>query len=105
MGEMVIAAYRPKPGKAEELAALVREHVPYLRRLGLATERPVLAMRAANGDLVEVFEWEEGAVANAHEHPEVLKLWEQFGAVCDFIPLAALDDAQRPFPPFEPIEL
>lgn len=67
MGDMVIVAYRPKPGREEDLLALTREHVPALRRLGLATERPALAMRAKSGDVVEVFEWREGATARARE--------------------------------------
>ncbi|MDP8994177.1 MAG: hypothetical protein M3N07_04205 [Pseudomonadota bacterium] len=105
MGEMVIAAYRPKEGKAEELEALVRDHVPFLRRLGLASDRPAAAMRAKNGEIIEVFEWKEGAVAAAHQHPEVQKLWERFGELCDYIPLAAIEEAQAPFPGFEPIAL
>jgi len=28
MGRMVIAGYRPKPGRAEDLVARCREHVP-----------------------------------------------------------------------------
>jgi hypothetical protein len=33
MGEMVIACYRPKPGKDAELLDLVRGHVPVVQRL------------------------------------------------------------------------
>jgi hypothetical protein len=39
-GGMVIVAYRSKPGHYSALAALVVEHVPRLRRWGLATDRP-----------------------------------------------------------------
>ena len=55
-GVVVIVAYRPLPGKEAELLQLTREHVPILRREGLATERPFQAMRAADGTIVEVGE-------------------------------------------------
>ena len=56
MGDMVIVAYRPKPGQEDALLALTREHVPMLRRLGLATDRPCLVMRSGSGVIIEVFE-------------------------------------------------
>ena len=56
MGRIVIVAYRPKPGRAEELKTLVRSHVTKLQALGLATTREPLAMEAADGCIVEVFE-------------------------------------------------
>lgn len=56
MGRVVIAAYRPKHGCADQLVALCREHVPLLRSEGLATSRPGMTMQAADGTLVEVFE-------------------------------------------------
>ena len=105
MGQMVIVAYRPKAGCEEALLALTREHVPFLRRLGLATDRPALAMRAKDGVVVEVFEWRDGAIATAHEHPEVQALWERYGAVCDYIPLRELPEAGDMFAHFEPIAL
>ena len=49
MGDMVIVAYRPKAGREDDLLALTRTHVPELRRLGFATERPPLAMRSEDG--------------------------------------------------------
>lgn len=106
MGEMVIACYRPKPGKDADLLALVREHVPTLRAQGLATERPVTAMRASDGTIVEVFEWRSAeAVERAHHDAVVQRLWERFLLVSDFGTLAALPGSAEPFPHFEPLEL
>ena len=65
-GDMVIVAYQPRPGCEEALLALTRAHVPFLRERGLATHRPTLAMRGADGTIVEVFEWADGAIARAH---------------------------------------
>ncbi|HEV2365453.1 MAG TPA: hypothetical protein VGS12_14785 [Caulobacteraceae bacterium] len=104
MAEMVIAVYRPKPGKEAELMELAREHVPFLRRLGLASDRPCLAMRAKDGAIVEVFEWRDGAVEKAHSHPEVQAMWARYGEVCEYSPIADLAEAKHPFSDFEPLD-
>ncbi len=101
---VVIASFRPKPGQQDALRAVVREHVPILRRLGLATIRPAYAVRAADGSVVEVFEWmSPAAIEAAHSHPEVLALWERFAAACDYISLNELAEAQHPFAEFQPL--
>lgn len=105
MGDMVIVAYRAKPGCEARLTELLADHVPHLRRLGLATERPALAMRNRDGVFVEVFEWEEGAVAMAHEHPDVQKLWAEYAELCDYVPLRELPEAADMFAHFEPVDL
>jgi hypothetical protein len=105
MGDIVIAAYRAKPGCDAGLLALVMEHVPYLRSLGLVTDRPTYAMRAQNGTILEVLEWQDGAIAHAHEMPEIHELWEKFGAVCDYIPLRSLAEASNLFAQFTPLDL
>lgn len=105
MGDMVIVGYRPKPGQAAALLALTLEHLPILRRLGFASDRPALAMRAKDGTIVEVFEWKDGAIAKAHEHPDVQALWARYAAACDYIPLTDLAEAKDLFASFEPIDL
>ena len=105
MGDMVIVGFRAKAGQDAALLALVRDHVPTLRRLGLATDRPVLAMQASGGVVVEMFEWTQGGIAIAHQHPAVLVMWERFAAVCDYVKLADLPEAQDLFATFVPIEL
>ncbi len=105
MGDMVIVAYRPKPGQDAALLALVRDHVPFLRRLGLATDRPALAMRAGDGTIVEVFEWCDGAIATAHQNPAVQALWGDYAAACDYVTLNSLAEAGALFAQFVPIDL
>jgi len=104
MGTAVIVAYRPKPGQAAALEALAREHVPLLRRLGLATERVATTLRADDGTLVEIFEWCDGAIETAHQLPEIQALWDRYRLVCDFIPLAQLPVAQDMFAHFTPLD-
>ena len=102
----VAAAYRPKGGRARELLACVRDHLPVLRAEGLATDRPPLVLRAADGTLVEIFEWRsEEAIERAHGNPAVLALWDRFAACSDYVPLASLPEAQQPFSSFEPVDL
>ena len=103
MGDIVIVAYRPKPDCEAALAALARTHLPILRRLGFATDRPETLLRGENGVIVEVFEWKQGAIERAHAHEEVLALWERYAAVCDYVPLSALPEAATLFATFAPL--
>jgi hypothetical protein len=98
-----IVAYRPKPGKEADLLALSHEHVPYLRGLGLVTDRaPVIAI-AGDGTIVEVFEWAEGGLDKAHQHPAVHALWARYAEACDYVPLNTLAEAGAIFAGFVPI--
>jgi uncharacterized glyoxalase superfamily protein PhnB/quinol monooxygenase YgiN len=98
----VLASFKPKPGQEAALLAVVREHVPTLQRLGLATDRASLVMRAADGTLVEAFEWASSAAIDAaHKNPEVLAMWQRFEAACEYTGLKDLAEAQHPFAEFE----
>ena len=103
MTDMVIVAYRPKPGCEAALADLVTDHVPFLRRLGLATDRPASIMRAADGTIVEVFEWRAGAVETAHTLPEIHQLWARYDELCTYLPLRELPEAAAMFATFKPV--
>lgn len=102
---LVIVAYRPRPGKADALLQLIREHVPILRAGGLASGRPFIAARASDGTVVEVFEWLPGAIARAHANSTVLALWETFADVCEIVPRASLSEASTMCASFTPLNL
>jgi hypothetical protein len=105
MGRIVIACYKPKAGKEKALRALIVDHVPTLRRIGLVTERTPILMEAKDGTLVEVFEWASAeAIQAAHSHPAVLRMWEEYGKVCDYIPVAQVPEATQMFSEFTPYE-
>lgn len=105
MGVVVIACYRPKPGKNAELEALTREHVPILRAEALVTDRIPLAMRAKDGTIVEVFEWvSAAAIEGAHKNPAVLALWERYSAVCDYVKFTDLAESADLFAGFTPLD-
>ena len=104
MSRIVIACYRAKAGQQEALRGLIRDHVATLRSIGLATDRAPITMEAADGTILEVFEWvSPDAIKAAHGHPTVLKMWEAFGAVCDYVPVAELPEASQLFSDFTPI--
>ena len=106
MGRFVIVAYAPKPGMADRLLAAVGKHLAVLRAEGLVTDRPAYVMRAADGTVVEVFEWESAeAIAKAHQTPAVQGLWAEFGAACDYRPLAGLAECQQMFAEFDAVDL
>lgn len=106
MGRFVIAAFKPKQGMQEQLAAVVEKHWRILRAEGLVTERPRYAMQAADGTVIEVFEWLSAeAIERAHETPAVLALWAEFEAACEYVPLASLGEAQHPFSEFSPLSI
>lgn len=84
------------------LEAEMVQHVPTLRRLGLATARPSLVLRAAEGTIVEHFEWvHQAAIDRAHSNPEVLQMWERYEACCEFGTLAGLPNASDLFAEFD----
>jgi quinol monooxygenase YgiN len=104
-GVCCIVAYRPKPGKEQELLKLVRKRVPTLRKEGLATDRVPTIVRAKDGTIIEVSEWKSHeAIDAAHKNPTVLAMWEKFFAVCDCVPLNTLAETQDMFAGFEPVE-
>lgn len=104
MGRVVIVAYTLKPGREVQPLAIVGRHLDVLRAEGLVTERAPYVMRAANGSVLEVFEWlSADAVQRAHRSPAVQALWAEFGAACDYTPLARLSETQHPFAEFESV--
>lgn len=106
MGVFVICAYRPKRGMEKQLRKILKDHLPILRREGLATRRPSYAMRAADGTFVEVFEWESAAaIERAHENPTVKAMWARFDEACTYESLANLAESKRLFSDFEPVDL
>lgn len=106
MGRFVIVAYTPKPGKEQQLVAAVKKHLRVLREEHLISDRPGYVMRAGDGTLVEVFEWRSAeAIPQAHTNPAVQRLWAEFGAACDYTPLARLKECEQMFAEFDAVSL
>lgn len=106
MGRIVIACYKPKPGQEAALKALIPDHVATLRSIGLVTDRAPITMEASDGTIIEVFEWASSeAIQTAHSHPAVLRMWEEYGRVCDYIPVADVSETSQLFPEFTPFDV
>lgn len=99
--EVVIAIYRPKKDKLEELEVLVKKHFGTLKEYGLTTNRDSFLARSSDGSILEVFEWKSAEAAEkAHDHPAIAKVWEAMAVVCDFGSLEQLPEAKMRFPHF-----
>jgi hypothetical protein len=103
--DVVIVAYKPKPGKEADLLHLTREHLPLLRSEGLATDMPETILMAQDGTIVEVFEWAPGGAERAHQNPAVLALWNRYWAACDIVKLSDLPETTQMFASFRRLEL
>lgn len=105
MGVFVICAYRPKAGKERLLRRILKDHLPILRKEGLATSRRSYLMRAKDGTFIEVFEWKSASAINrAHKNRAVLAMWEDFDRVCTYETLASLEESRHPFADFTPVD-
>ena len=104
MGSISVACYKPRLGREAELLELVRNHMSPLRAEGLITDRAPIAMRAADGTIVEVFEWlSKEAIEAAHKNSVVLDLWKKFESVCTYETPANVKEFQNMFAHFEAI--
>ena len=71
----------------------------------LVTDRIPIIMKAKNGTIIEVFEWKsKAAIEQAHTHPQVLKLWEEYAPVCEYVPVGGLEEIGNLFSEFSPFE-
>lgn len=105
MGRIVIVAYKPKSGKAEALKELTKNHVSRLKAEGLVTDREAVIMEAADGTIVEVFEWLSAeAITKAHSNPVVHQLWAEYAEVCDYVNLNSLAEAANMFAEFNAVD-
>lgn len=102
MGRVVIVAYKPKPGKETALKELMKTHLPRLKKEGLVSDKDSFIMEAADGTIVEVFEWlSEEAIKQAHQNPDVQKMWGEYAEVCDYVPVGSLAEAGNLFSEFK----
>ncbi len=104
MERIVIAAYKPFPGKEAALIALMRTHWEILNGEDLVSSRKPTIMQAENGTVIEVFGWKSGdAIASAHTNPTVQKMWHDYAQVCEYVPVGNVDESTRLFSEFTPL--
>ena len=88
MPNKVICHYRVASGNEERFERLLKNHWPTLHGLGLVTNTPSQLLKGAEQDngqpiYFEIFDWLDGAVERAHEHPEVAAIWEPMDQLCE----------------------
>ncbi len=88
MPNKVICHYRVKRGNETEFEKLLTKHWPKLHQLGLVTDSPPLQFigeEQDNGEPIyfEIFGWLDDAAGRAHEHPEVMAIWEPMDQLCE----------------------
>jgi hypothetical protein len=106
MGRFAIVAYTPKAGKEQQLLTAVGKHLQVLHSEQLVTDRPAYVMRAADGTIIEVFEWRSAeAIGQAHSNRAVQALWADFGEACDYTPLNKLAETHQMFAEFDAVQL
>ena len=85
--EIVICTYRVQADRLDDFLEVLKEHWPTLRTLGLATETPARVYQGQDAEgpvITEIFTWVDGkAPETAHETPEVMKIWEPLGSMCE----------------------
>ncbi len=101
--ETVICTYQVRPDQEERFRELLARHWNTLHDLGFVTNEESLVFGSVDAPptYVEVFTWVEGGFDRAHEHPDVLAIWEPMDPLLE-------DRDGRPkweFPHFERVDL
>ena len=85
--QVVVCTYRVKAGCERDFIGLLKRHWPTLKKLGLVDEQPRMTLRGRDTDeatcFVEIFAWKDRGFEIAHQHPEVLALWEPMEQMCE----------------------
>jgi quinol monooxygenase YgiN len=106
MGQITIAAYKPREGQEPALIELLRRHHGILRLQGLVSEFKPVVLKSAEGTYLEIFEWKsKDAMDAAHKNKAVLDLWQRFEVACEYKKLADVKEAQELFASFASVQL
>jgi hypothetical protein len=101
--ETVICTYRVRPVSEDAFLKLLATHWSTLHALGFVTPEHSLVFRSLDEPptYVEIFTWVEGGFERAHNHPDILAIWEPME------PLLEERDghARWEFPHFQPVSL
>jgi len=76
--ETVICTYRVRAEDEQRFTELLAGHWRTLQQLGFVTEEVSSVFRSLDEPptYIEIFSWIEGGFDQAHEHPDVLTIWE-----------------------------
>lgn len=76
--ETCIWTYWVRPEAEDDFVAVLARNWPTLNRLGFVTDDPPLVFRSTEDPpvYVEIMTWEAEGMRPAHEHPDVIPIWE-----------------------------
>lgn len=78
-----LCIYRVKKGKERQFKAVLKEHWPAMKKVGIATKvHPQVWRGKAKGKtvLIELSQWKDAAaIEKAHRLPEIMAVWEPIG--------------------------
>ena len=93
-----LSAYRPKPGRSDELLPHLRHEVATLRARSHVTNRPAPIYLTDRGEYLVINEWASASsVDEAHEDDVVQEVWRRKEQLVDYIAPGDLDKSSVPF--------
>jgi hypothetical protein len=93
-----LAAYRPRPGKDEELLELFEAEFARLRTGRHVTDRRVPICRTDRGEYLAILEWSsDHAVDDAHRDAQVLRIWARKAEIAEYLAPRDLAGSDVPF--------
>jgi len=100
--ETVICTYRARAEVEPSFRELLRRHWVTLHDLGFVTDETSVVLRQLEEPTyVEIFTWVDGGFDKAHEHPDVLAIWEQMDPLLE----ERHGQPKWDFPHYEPVQL
>ena len=93
-----LSAYRPRPGRSNEVRRHLRHEVATLRARGHITSRAAPICLTDSGDYLVITEWATAtSVDEAHDDEVVLEVWARKEQLVDYIAPSDLDKSTIPF--------
>ena len=100
-----VSAYRPRPGRSDELLPHLRHEVATLRARGHITNRPAPICLTDRGEYLVITEWATAtSVDEAHDDEVVLEVWARKEQLVDYIAPSDLDKSTVPFVSYDVLE-
>jgi len=100
-----LSAYRPRPGRGDDVVPHLREEVATLRTHGYITSRPAPICVTGSGEYLVIVEWAtETAVDEAHADDVILEVWRRKEQLAEYIAPADLDGSGVPFASYDVLE-
>jgi len=83
--ETCIWTYQVRQDAESEFVGLLKQNWPTLNKLGFVTDDSPVVFRSSEDPpvYVEIMTWEAGGMRPAHDHPDVIPIWEKMKALVE----------------------